>query len=78
MRQCALARGSTMTVAWIPVEFAVPGRMLDLKGQDRMTGDLDKWSCGWMVAQVFATRLPEFYVRDHERDYKHQREASDI
>lgn len=74
MRQCSLrhAKDSRECVAWIPTEHAVLGKLIDLKR------DTHSWDCGWIVAEVYPLVLLTDYVRDHERDYKSQREASDI
>lgn len=64
--QCRLQRGATEQVAWIPSEFAVRGKYVRIKDVD-----------GWRVVSVGAER-PAEYVRERERDFRHQREASDI
>jgi hypothetical protein len=64
--QCRMQRGSIYTIAWIPSKFAVVGKWLKLRGEN-----------GWHVLMAGHT-LPSDYVRDHERDYLTQREASDI
>lgn len=75
-KQCHLTRprkGHGLAVAhyttWLPEEFARVGRVVDLKF-------LYGWEEGWTVRDVYTTR-PEEYVREHERDYRHQAEASD-
>lgn len=64
--QCRLIRGRTKQVAWIPTELAVKGKVLEIKGER-----------GWRVIGVGAT-VDESYVKEHERDYLKQREASDV
>lgn len=64
--QCRLRCGSTEQVAWVPSEFAVQGKYIRIKDVD-----------GWRVISVGAER-PAEYVREYERDFRHQREASDI
>jgi hypothetical protein len=59
-------------VAWIPIDYAKAGMVLDLRQED------GSWSNGWTVGGVFPTRISADYVREHERDYKSQRKASDI
>jgi hypothetical protein len=76
MLQCRLIMqdlgGSWVQTAWIPRKFAVKGKLLDLKNEE------GEWSKGWEVIEVFKLDLDYDYVREHERDYKKQREASDI
>ena len=66
-RQCSMVKGTAGQVAWIPENFAVAGSYV-------MLGDDD----GWMVESVGPYRQSEEYRREHERDYKTQRSASDI
>lgn len=74
MKHCLLTQaGFVNQLAWLPEEYAVKGRVLDLK--DRETKE---WSRGWVVGTVYEPILDYDYIRDHERDYKTQREASDI
>jgi len=55
-----------MQVAWIPSEFAKEGKILRIGKQD-----------GWRVLETGA-QMPSEYVLEHERNYRTQREASDI
>ena len=71
MRQCVLVRGNSSQVAWIPLEFASCGRVLDLRYKS-------EWSEGWRVRHVYKMPLSYDYVREHADDHKHQREASDV
>jgi hypothetical protein len=64
--QCKLRRGITQQTAWIPSEFAVRDRYVRIRNED-----------GWRVISVGGTQSAE-YVREHERDFRHQRQASDI
>lgn len=64
--QCRLKNGRSQQVAWIPTEFAIKGKTLEIKGER-----------GWRVISIGST-VDESYVREHERDYMKQREASDI
>ena len=72
MKQCLLGDGIFSHVAWIPDQFAVVGKVIDLRDEK------GEWSRGWIVRDVYPQRLKYEYVREHERDYKSQREASDI
>ena len=73
--QCVLKRpsdgGFLVDNAWIPSEFAKLGKVLKIKQDDNI------WQDGWKVTSVGTTRNIE-WLQTHERDYLHQREASDI
>ena len=71
-KQCTLRqlKSNWVRTSWIPEQFAVEGRILEIK-------EGEEWTDGWKVVDVF-TRASEDYVREHERDYTRQREASDI
>ena len=56
--------------AWIPAKFATKGRILKIQ-------EGGKWRDGWKVVTVYGSKLEE-YLLDHERDFCHQREASDV
>ena len=76
-KQCQLYRprvegSGDFYTTWIPEEFAKVGKILELK--DIHGGS---WSPGWRVDAVYS-RMPEEYVRGHERDCLTQRDASDI
>jgi len=64
--QCRMKRGNTQTTAWIPSEFAKAGKWLRIGKRD-----------GWQVVSCGGT-LPAEYVLEHERNYRTQRQASDI
>jgi hypothetical protein len=70
-RQCLVRNLYGDMVTWLPERFAAVGKRVDLK-------EGRKWSKGWEVIAVYHQRLSEEYIREHERDHKHQREASDI
>lgn len=57
-------------VAWIPEEFAKPGRIVGIKVNDI-------WDEGWSVVEV-GSRAPEDQVFERSQDYKRTRKASDI
>ena len=73
--QCLLTKwtsdGNLKTVSWLPEKFAYSGRVLKLKSDD------GTWNNGWVVQETYNARTKDF-VLSHERDYAHQREASDI
>ena len=70
-RQCKLTKGTSSDVAWIPEQFAVQDKYLRIKKDD---GEEN----GWQVAVVGANRVDGVYLKEHERNYLSQREASDI
>lgn len=74
-RQCRFQSptedGYTEQVAWIPENLAVEGKQVYF---GKKTDTPDRL---WTVMEV-GTRMTEDYVKAHERDYKTQREASDI
>lgn len=80
-RQCKvskpLAGGTDIHVAWIPERYARAGKTISFKIAVSDEGRTDIWDGPWTVDEVWG-RVSEEYVREHERDYKTQREASDI
>lgn len=66
-KQCTLKKKDRWQTAWIPTEFAIRGKVLKIKSDD-----------GWVVETVGLHRQAEDYLLKHERDYLHQRKASDI
>ncbi len=57
---------------WIPEPFAQVGRVLKIRAQG------GPWVDGWKVQVVFASRSDGAEVLERSRDYRHQREASDM
>lgn len=70
-RQCEMRSQQTVQVAWIPEKFAEIGRVLIF---GKRTPDAPRWT----VTTVSNMRLEESYLVAHERDYKTQRQASDV
>ena len=68
--QCVLTNGNRRTTAWLPEQFATPGRAVRLK-------DGGAWHDGWRVAST-GVRLPDAYLRERSPDYKQTRRASDV
>jgi len=66
-KQVTLRKKNIHKTVWIPENFAHKGKFLKIKGDD-----------GWEVIFVGQIRLSHEYIEEHERDYKHQREVSDI
>lgn len=63
-----------MHTAWIPEKLAVVGKTVYFgKKEEEPEPDLL-----WTVASVSDGRVSEEYLAEHERDYKTQRQASDI
>jgi len=65
--------GELMETAYLPEKLAVVGKKIYF-GKKTQTTTKELWE----VVSVSDLRLPESYLLDHERDYKTQREASDI
>ena len=76
-KQCCLIyvaeEKKSETVAWIPEHLAVVGKSIYFgKKTDKQPDKL------WLVESVGNSRISGEYLLAHERDYKVQREASDI
>lgn len=67
-RQCRLENCNQVQMVWIPEERAKLASYLHLGKSEAL----------WLVTWVSDERQPEKRVMDYERDYLHQREASDI
>lgn len=67
--QCRLRSDTTEKTAWIPTRYAKAGSVVEIG--KRFQGRL------WQVVSCGAT-LDAEYVEEHERDYRTQREASDV
>lgn len=75
-RQCTYTSpnedgGVTTGTAWIPENLAVVGKTIYFGKKS------DKPERLWTVEGV-GSRISEEYLREHERDYLSQRDASDI
>ena len=71
-KQCELSCGNTKQIAWIPEKFAIVDKLLILG--KRTPDNTDRWT----VSLVADIQLSESYLVEHERDFKTQRQASDI
>lgn len=71
-KQCTLKKGMVVYKAWIPQQFAVRGKLIQIKNE------LGNWGSTWEVVSTGEMALSGSYVRELERDYLHQRRASDI
>ena len=71
-KQCTLKNGDVWHHAWIPEEFAVKGKLIQIKNE------LGHWGMTWEVVSAGQVGISGEYVRELERDYLHQRKASDI
>jgi len=71
-RQVWLARGedahTDWHIAWIPESLARVGQQVELRED----------GSNWLVAWASTMRVNGEYLLEHERDYAHQREASDV
>lgn len=66
------SNGYEVTVSWIPPDIAQVGRMVRLRNAAS-----EPWGEGWIVMRVGPKTAGDI-VEANERDYKHQREASDV
>lgn len=70
--QCRLQRGNSLLVSWIPEEFAVKGKTLNLF--DRRTKE---WENGWIVLDTGTRQAYDFLVNSSQ-DWRAWREVTDI
>lgn len=74
-KQCKLVKptkcGKRHLTSWLPVEYAVKGKWLELKNDG-------VWENGWQVESVGRETLDRKVVESNSRDYRIQRKASDI
>lgn len=76
MRQCkyrTVEPPHKVGVSWIPEKFATVGKTIYFGKKDQPPEERELWE----VIEVWA-RKRESEVVKHERDYKHQREVSDV
>jgi hypothetical protein len=75
-KQCVLRspteQGESVQTAWIPAEFAKEGKQVYF---GKKTATPDRL---WTVTGASDPSISGEYLLEHERDYKTQREASDI
>jgi hypothetical protein len=74
-RHCRLVKpvptGEKVVVSWIPEAFAEVGRVVKLKNEKT-------WEDGWVVREVWSSRLPAAQVPDfHELSKAHLRATGD-
>lgn len=65
--QCTLIKGSQRYTCWLPSKYAIVNNYVKIKDED-----------GWLVFSVGDTQLDSKYVEERSRDYRTQREGSDI
>lgn len=74
-KQCELERptegGIAITVAWIPIRFAVKGAIVALK-------DGEVWRDGWKIKDASNHSLDEKFLNERSRDHLKTRQGSDI
>ena len=72
--QCKLVktigRVRITTTSWLPIQYAVVGKHLDLKD--------GKWERGWVVEYVGSIALSEDAILNTESFYRQHRLATDI
>lgn len=62
--QCVLRKNNLVRTSWIPKEFAIPGKILKLR-------DNDKWDDGWQVEQAGSTTyLDDLDINRSIREHK--------
>lgn len=66
-KQVILEKGGRTEVCWIPEVYAHQGMTLSVNDDD-----------GWFVKTVYQRRMSEEHVEENSRDFKYQRQASDI
>ena len=66
--------GVARMMSWIRAEIAIPGKTLD-RLEDTDTGRIES---GWTVVSATLPAYPENLLMVRSRDYKRQRDASDI
>ena len=64
--------GYTVETAWLPAKLAIVGKTIYF---GKKTNKPDRL---WTITSVSDGHVSEQYLLEHERDYKTQREASDI
>lgn len=69
--QALLQKENSFQTAWIPSEFAVPGRYLKLRSRGEC------WDNGWIVVNA-GTILDTTFVNERTQDYKNMRRMTDI
>lgn len=68
--QCLLDRNGSRQHAWIPKEFATPGKFIKIK-------ENGIWTDGWQVISSFDS-MEEKAVKKQSNYYKNTRDGSDI
>lgn len=72
--QTPTADGFTQSTAWIPEHLAVKGKTIFFGKKSDRTEETRLWT----VVSAGDQKFSGSYLQAHERDYKTQREASDI
>lgn len=69
-KQCMLQR-TGKTIVWIPEKFAIQGKYLKIK--------IDEvWQNGWLVKEVYDTRIKEKEILDsHKKIKSHKKKTGD-
>lgn len=70
--ECDHSAGKRMGISWLPESLAEVGKTIFFGSKDQKNKKF------WTITSVGKERKSETYLKDHERDYLSQREASDI
>jgi len=77
-KMCELTKpvdgGVARMISWIRADVALPGKVID-RLEDTNTGRIES---GWRVEWATLPAYPEDVLMVRSRDYKKQRDASDI
>ena len=59
------------TIVWIPEKFAIEGKILKIKIEEN-------WENGWLVKEVYETRIKEKEILDsHKKIKSHKKKTGD-
>lgn len=73
--QCKLERGNVSQTVWIPTEYAVVGKYIQIKDLDiekdtiqwrgKTLNRLDTWENGWLVKEIYLTEDEDRVINKH-------------
>ena len=69
-QQCRLRRQNSEQVSFLPLRFAVAGRVVRLKQEDA------SWEDGWLIADVYGMPTPLDQIHDPHAAVKSHRRAT--
>ena len=70
-KQCILSKDNSITISWVPVKLARPGRKVRIKLNNR-------WEEGWRITTVFDEVINDKTLEALQHQYKNTRKTSDI